>query len=89
MADTTTSPKPRARGARSAKPAPKAKPVKKEAEQPEEQPAKMVPAVVAPQQQPATLSLDDVTGQVELIQRVMRTVMHDGEHYGVIPGTNG
>ena len=35
-----------------------------------------------------TLSLSDVTGQVQLIQRVMRDVMKDGEHYGVIPGTN-
>ncbi|MBU1999455.1 MAG: hypothetical protein KKE64_08200, partial [Candidatus Omnitrophica bacterium] len=33
-----------------------------------------------------TLSLRDVIGQVNLIQEIMRGVMKEGEHYGVIPG---
>ena len=32
------------------------------------------------------LSPKDVLEQVQLIQRIMRDVMKDGEHYGVIPG---
>lgn len=32
------------------------------------------------------LTKNDLLAQVQLIQEVMRTVMHDGEHYGVIPG---
>ncbi len=34
------------------------------------------------------LSVDEIKGQVNLIQRVMAEVMTDGQHYGVIPGTN-
>jgi hypothetical protein len=34
-------------------------------------------------------SIESVKGQVEKIQELMKAVMHDGEHYGVIPGTNG
>lgn len=33
------------------------------------------------------LSIVDVRAQVNLIQQVMREVMHKDEHYGVIPGT--
>lgn len=33
-------------------------------------------------------SVDDVRRQVSKIQELMRSVMHDGEHYGTIPGTN-
>lgn len=41
---------------------------------------------------PDTLTLDamnpaDLVRQVQLIQEVMKTVMHKDEHYGVIPGT--
>lgn len=36
---------------------------------------------------PAELSVDDVRGQVQKIQALMRDLMHEGEHYGVIPGT--
>lgn len=32
------------------------------------------------------LTKNDILAQVQLIQEVMRNVMHDGEHYGVIPG---
>ncbi len=32
------------------------------------------------------LTAKDIKGQVDLIQEVMKQVMHDGEHYGVIPG---
>jgi hypothetical protein len=32
------------------------------------------------------LSVEDLIGQVNLIQKVMSAVMKDGEHYGVIPG---
>ena len=34
-----------------------------------------------------TLTPEGITGQVALIQQVMRDVMRDGEHFGVIPGT--
>lgn len=34
----------------------------------------------------APLSADEVSGQVRLIQEVMRGVMRDGEHYGTVPG---
>lgn len=34
------------------------------------------------------LSIEEVTAQVGKIQQVMAAVMRDGEHYGVIPGTN-
>jgi hypothetical protein len=30
-------------------------------------------------------SVDDVRRQVSKIQELMRSVMHDGEHYGTIP----
>jgi len=33
------------------------------------------------------MSVQDILGQVRLIQEVMRSVMTEGEHYGVIPGT--
>lgn len=36
-----------------------------------------------------TLTVDDMRGQVQLIQRIMQGVMQEGEHYGVIPGTKG
>lgn len=39
-------------------------------------------------QEPKPLSLTDVRGQVNLIQEIMKGVMHKGEHYGVIPGTD-
>jgi predicted RNA-binding Zn-ribbon protein involved in translation (DUF1610 family) len=32
------------------------------------------------------MSPDQVRGQINLIQNLMRSVMRDGEHYGVIPG---
>jgi hypothetical protein len=35
---------------------------------------------------PAIMSATDIKAQVNLIQDVMKTVMKDGEHYGVIPG---
>jgi hypothetical protein len=34
------------------------------------------------------LSIDDLVAQVQKIQTAMKTVMAEGEHYGVIPGTN-
>ena len=33
------------------------------------------------------LTIDELVSQVSLIQQAMSKVMHDGEHYGVIPGT--
>lgn len=33
-------------------------------------------------------SVEDVRRQVSKIQELMRSVMHDGEHYGTIPGTS-
>jgi hypothetical protein len=33
------------------------------------------------------LSVQDVVAQVTKIQQVMRTLMHEGEHYGFLPGT--
>lgn len=33
------------------------------------------------------LTVKDVVRQVEKIQELMRSVMRDGEHYGIIPGT--
>lgn len=36
---------------------------------------------------PAELTVDELVAQVELIQEAMKRVMRDGEHYGVIPGT--
>lgn len=35
------------------------------------------------------LQIKDLLEQVNLIQQVMRDVMKEGEHYGVIPGTSG
>jgi hypothetical protein len=35
------------------------------------------------------LEVDDLLAQVSKIQTLMQKVMHDGEHYGVIPGTGG
>lgn len=32
------------------------------------------------------LSIEEITGQVQLIQQVMSRVMHDGEHFGKVPG---
>lgn len=32
------------------------------------------------------MSVDDILAQVNLIQKVMRSVMKEGEHYGTIPG---
>lgn len=37
---------------------------------------------------PADFGVEDVKKQVEKIQQLMRSVMRDGEHYGVIPGTH-
>lgn len=37
---------------------------------------------------PMELSVSDVTVQVGKLQELMKSIMHDGEHYGVIPGTN-
>ena len=34
------------------------------------------------------LTAEDVIAQVQKIQDVMARVMKDGDHYGVIPGTN-
>lgn len=34
------------------------------------------------------MSIDSVVRQVNKVQEIMRQVMKDGEHYGVIPGTN-
>lgn len=31
-------------------------------------------------------AIDDLLNKVALVQEVMKSVMHDGEHYGVIPG---
>jgi len=37
----------------------------------------------------AELTVDDVVAQAGKIQRLMQSIMKKGEHYGVIPGTNG
>ena len=34
------------------------------------------------------LTIEDLTRQVATIQRALEAVMKDGEHYGVIPGTD-
>ena len=34
------------------------------------------------------LSIDEMVAQVRKIQEAMKAVMRDGEHYGIIPGTN-
>ena len=36
----------------------------------------------------SAMTLDAVIGQVKLIQKLMQTVLKEGEHYGTIPGTN-
>jgi len=36
----------------------------------------------------AELSVSEVHGQVQKIQQLMKSVMREGEHYGVIPGTD-
>ena len=36
----------------------------------------------------AELSIEEVKNQVQKIQQLMKSVMREGEHYGVIPGTN-
>ena len=33
------------------------------------------------------MSIDSVVRQVNKVQEIMRQVMKDGEHYGIIPGT--
>ena len=43
---------------------------------------------IALRNQALELSVDDIKGQVNLIQQVMREVMQEGHHYGVIPGTD-
>ena len=43
------------------------------------------------QSQPATIArrtVDDIVADVNLIQRILREIMKDGTHYGVIPGTD-
>jgi hypothetical protein len=35
----------------------------------------------------AAISIEELIGQVQLIQQAMKAVMREGEHYGVIPGT--
>ncbi|MFZ5586114.1 MAG: hypothetical protein ACOZHQ_09315 [Thermodesulfobacteriota bacterium] len=44
-------------------------------------------APVAYQGTMPALAIEQVVGQVSLVQKVMRSVMKDGEHFGVIPGT--
>lgn len=36
---------------------------------------------------PSELSVEDVVAQVQKIQKLMGAVMHEGEHYGKLPGT--
>jgi len=43
--------------------------------------------VVPFEQRIGALSVADIRAQVNLIQHIMREVMKEGEHYGVIPGT--
>lgn len=54
----------------------------------------MEPTALTPSAQPTELSdlamsPQAVLKQAALIQQVMQSVMRDGEHYGVIPGTSG
>ena len=37
----------------------------------------------------AELSIDEVKSQVQKIQQLMKELMQEGEHYGVVPGTVG
>ena len=39
-----------------------------------------------PTLQSQALAVEEITGQVQLIQQVMAKVMKEGEHYGTIPG---
>lgn len=48
---------------------------------------------IVPQQRSALavqdeLTIEQLTAQVQKVQEAMKAVMKDGEHYGVIPGTN-
>lgn len=43
--------------------------------------------VAAGQTELSAMSVDNLVRQVVLIQEVMKSVMQDGQHYGVIPGT--
>src|SRR3990167_2002023 len=43
--------------------------------------------VVPYREQLGALSAQDVRAQVNLIQEIMKEVMHKDEHYGVVPGT--
>lgn len=56
---------------------------------PETQPddSTQVPLVPEYNYDKPALSADEIHGQVQLIQQVMRAVMQEGYHYGVIPGT--
>ncbi len=45
-------------------------------------------AIVTTNYEDYAMQTSDVQRQVNMIQDVMRSVMQDGEHYGVIPGTN-
>lgn len=48
-----------------------------------------LPATIEEQRLPlARLNIEDVLDHVNLIQNVMKRVMKEDEHYGVIPGTN-
>ena len=40
-----------------------------------------------PNSESRPLSLQEVVSQVRLIQEVLKTVMRQDEHYGIIPGT--
>ena len=42
--------------------------------------------VLAPMQSRGPLTASEIRAQVNLIQEVMNSVMHDKEHYGIIPG---
>lgn len=44
--------------------------------------------VIPYEQRVGALSVTDVRSQVNLIQHVLREVMKEGQHFGVIPGTN-
>jgi len=41
-----------------------------------------------PGNEPMELSINEIKAQIQKIQEVMRQVMQNGEHFGVIPGTN-
>ena len=50
--------------------------------------AETLPALTAPNQvQLAERSVEDVVGRVVKVQHLMKTVLLEGEHFGVIPGT--